>query len=664
MPKRFRISLNFLQLIFLLLASGFLMGYAQDVGVTQIIAPVGTIDSGWVVTPQARIQNFDTIPHTFPVIFRIGAFYNRDTIVFNLPPLDSVIVNFSPWLASQLGIHITKCSTALVGDRNPYNDAVIDSVTVGSDFGIIEVLSPRGFVRDSTIIMPRVWLMNYGIFPETLEVWLAIEGEEADYEESVRVFLPPQESVIASFPPWLASPPGEYEGTVWIDPAGDYNPLNDKLDFEFIVAEPGNFIQGKPLPAGTNPKKKVKSGGALTTVVRNIKDQAEILIFAFKGNNTRGFFAYNVNEQKWEIKESIPFAPPPAPAKRVKSGASLCYDGENTVYALKGNNTLEFWAYSVAGNNWLPKPSVPLGSGKKVKGGAGLVLVPEGTKKYVYCLKGNKTNEFYKFDISTNEWITTLPAAPGGEKGFGPGSCIVYDSLNQRIYALKSKTNELFYYDVNSLSWYNCLGMPFNSDILETENKKAKDGTAMTIDDSVTIYALKGGTQEFWSYNISTNSWLEKDTIPLGIARKKVKGGGALAFVAKTSGAKGRGEGEIYALKGNNTDEMWIFLTEAVPPKNQSIAKSSAKLLISDSKLSLLPNPCRGKTVLHDVSRFNAFTIKVYNIAGLLLSQIGSKNIRQTDALVLNLSNLDTGVYILRFESADFHQNLKLIICD
>ena len=46
-----------------------------DVGVTQIIAPTGIIDSGTVVTPQAGVKNFGTSSATFPVAFRIGTFY-------------------------------------------------------------------------------------------------------------------------------------------------------------------------------------------------------------------------------------------------------------------------------------------------------------------------------------------------------------------------------------------------------------------------------------------------------------------------------------------------------------------------------------------------------------------------------------------------------------
>ncbi|MEO0093053.1 MAG: T9SS type A sorting domain-containing protein [candidate division WOR-3 bacterium] len=520
------------------------------------------------------------------------------------------------------------------------------------DVGVVEVLTPRGIIRNMSQILPRVFLQNFsGVPVETCRVFLEIE--EADYSDTVIISLPASVPIVpVEFRPWIATPPDEYEGAAWIVLPGDTNPDNDLLEFEFVVADTGYFFQVESLPPGVNPKKRVKSGGSLVRGYRTLVDQlVDTLIFAFKGNNTRAFLAYNVREMNWQFMESIPYALPPNKQKRVKSGAALCYDGGDTIYALKGNNTLEFWAYSVLANSWLQKTDVPIGAGKKVKGGAGLAFVKEDGKKYVYCLKGNKTNEFYKFDIANGNWITTLRPAPGGTKGFGPGSCIVYDSLNQRIYALQGSTNQLFYYDIKGDSWVGRAGMPFDSDILETEGKKAKDGTAMTIDDSITIYALKGGTQEFWSYNITKDSWYEKDTIPLGLARKKVKGGGALVFVAKSSGTKGRGEGEIYALKGNNTNEMYVFLTEAVPPKKESAINSSTRGDKSEFRI------LNFERAVSNSSGLAPSTIKIYNAAGRLLKQ----SLLATDHSE-HLRNFGSGIYFLFIEGKGFSRSFKLVI--
>ena len=667
-------------IVSLFLFCGLLVTYAQvNVGVTDIIAPVGSVDSGTVVAPMADVRNFGGVPVSFPVIFRIGAFYTDTQFVSNLLPGDSIVVTFVSWSASPLGTHITKCSTALAGDVDPANDAVFDSVRVlpfiipRCDIGVDEILSPRGFIRDSTEIIPQVVVTNYGTSPESLSVWLAIY--DADYEESTAVFLFPGESRTVQFVPWLATPPEEYDGDAWVELPGDTNPNNDDLYFEFTVAEPATFTQGESLPPSTNPKKKVKSGGSLTRVTSTSLDQIDTLIFAFKGNNTRGFLAYDVSKMTWQTKESIPFASDKK--KRVKAGASLCYDGEGTIYALKGNNTLEFWAYSVSGNNWQPKKNVPVGAGKKVKAGAGLVFVTKGPdKNYVFCLKGNKTREFYAFDIAGDSWQTTLPVAPiGGGKGFGAGSCIIYDSINQRIYALKGSVNEFFAYDVNGNTWLDRTGMPFDNDILETANKKAKDGSAMTIDDSVTIYALKGGTQEFWYYNITSNLWTEMDTIPLGLSRKKVKGGGALAYVAHGISTKGRGEGEIYALKGNNTNEMWVFLTEAAAPKKSGVYEFATKSSDQTFQPFLAPDPCFGRTVMRnssspswigcrneglDLYYLGSLTIKIFDITGKLLEQIRTGNTNQ-NSVSLDFQNLKSGVYFLQVEQGTTRRRVKLV---
>ena len=106
-----------------------IISLTKDVGLTQIIAPTGTIDSDTIVTPQAKVKNFGTDSVAFPVIFRISPSYSDTQNIDNLASGDSIVVSFVPWTAL-VGIHTTKCTTALAGDQNPSNDAISDSVIV------------------------------------------------------------------------------------------------------------------------------------------------------------------------------------------------------------------------------------------------------------------------------------------------------------------------------------------------------------------------------------------------------------------------------------------------------------------------------------------------------------------------------------------------------
>lgn len=98
----------------------------RDVGAVSITAPVGSVPMDTVVIPAARLHNFGNGVDSVPVIFTIGTFY-ADTIRTR-----DTMVTFAPCTLKVAGTFSTVCSTALVGDVNPTNDAVHDSVVVAS----------------------------------------------------------------------------------------------------------------------------------------------------------------------------------------------------------------------------------------------------------------------------------------------------------------------------------------------------------------------------------------------------------------------------------------------------------------------------------------------------------------------------------------------------
>ena len=117
----------------------------RDVGVLSISAPTGIVPEDTVVIPAARLRNFGNTADSFPVIFRIGTFY-EDTVRTN----DSVVA-FKPCTLSVSGTFSVMCSTAKYLDVIPTNDAVYDSVQVTAgginatdDPGIPRTVSLRG----------------------------------------------------------------------------------------------------------------------------------------------------------------------------------------------------------------------------------------------------------------------------------------------------------------------------------------------------------------------------------------------------------------------------------------------------------------------------------------------------------------------------------------
>jgi len=111
----------------------------RNVGVVGITAPTGAVPYDTVVIPSATLLNVGNTVDSFPVIFRIGTFY-EDTARTN----DSV-VTFRPCTLNVAGTFATECSTAMVGDVDSSNDFVFDSV----------VVTPPGIAASVNPTLPR-----------------------------------------------------------------------------------------------------------------------------------------------------------------------------------------------------------------------------------------------------------------------------------------------------------------------------------------------------------------------------------------------------------------------------------------------------------------------------------------------------------------------------
>jgi len=274
------------------------------------------------------------------------------------------------------------------------------------------------------------------------------------------------------------------------------------------------------------------------------------LVYAAKGNKTYEFYAYSPGSNEWTqpYPNGLNLIPSGTEGKPPSKGCRGVCDGDNCVYMTKGNNTVGFWRYSVSDDTWVQLRDVPLGTkNKKVKGGTDMAYV-HGDVDYVYLLKGYK-NEFYRYKVSSDSW-QSLPSPPAPITKYNNGSWLVSDG-GSRLYAHQASYHTLYAYDVNSGTWGSILpGMPF---VGRTGRiKKSKDGGSATWFAGA-VFALKGGnSQEFWKYAPATDSWKELDTLPqVGSSgrKKRVKNGGDVTCA----------DNSFYALKGNNTRELWRY---------------------------------------------------------------------------------------------------------
>jgi hypothetical protein len=114
--------------------------------------------------------------------------------------------------------------------------------------------------------------------------------------------------------------------------------------------------------------------------------------------------------------------------KKVKDGAGLAYHAGH-LYAQKGGNTFEFWTYAADSDRWAQGPDVPMGTGKKVKGGGALVYASGPNALYEF--KGNNTLDFFKYGFSTY----TLPLGGSTQGG------VMTASLDAQHSALRIAPN-------------------------------------------------------------------------------------------------------------------------------------------------------------------------------------------------------------------------------
>ncbi|MCX8014929.1 MAG: hypothetical protein N2748_02815, partial [candidate division WOR-3 bacterium] len=412
-------------------------GVLRDGEVLSIINPKDTIPEGTIITPRAKVKNSGNITESFNVRFKIGNAYNKTKSITNLLPTDSITINFdSTWLAVR-GNYQVKCSTEVLRDTNKTNDYKIANLTVAFyDIELQDIITPATndtfFTNES--IMPKVIVKDNSEFSSSslCKVYCQLKGTNTIYLDSVQhLFLPGKTDTITFRNKSLVGiNDGIYKCSTWVVRNNDLVPNNNVKTSLFFIT---NLITSygwrklKEIPG----IKVVKAGGALVAGQQN-------KIYALKGNSTREFFVYNVNKDSWQNLDSIPVYPDNR--KKVGKGGSLTYNkfsNPNIIYAIKGNNTLEFWAYNVDSNSWLPKANIPAGT-KKVKGGAGIAFVKKGNQTYVYLLKGNNTKEFYCYHCQANTWLTDLAQPPDGPDGklYKDGSCITAGP-NNKLYVLK-----------------------------------------------------------------------------------------------------------------------------------------------------------------------------------------------------------------------------------
>ncbi len=262
------------------------------------------------------------------------------------------------------------------------------------------------------------------------------------------------------------------------------------------------------------------------------------LIYALRGNGTVQAWRYDPGSDVWSD-----FAVTDAPAS-VSAGGSLVQETGDKFYALRGGGS-DFWGYESAVDSW----DTSLGSFAGGVGDGGSMAYNGDTNR-LYGFRGSNTNSFRRYRFAGGGpgpppgWV----GAPDAPDTVGSGGSLV--TANGDLHAFRGGGSSAFWRfdpdDGPDGSWSTGGGDPSDAPA------GVSSGGTLTWDGGDYIYALRGGGSDaFWRYSLSGDSWEVMASTPASVAA-----GGAITYGAGDT---------IYAMQGDQAAGFWKF--EVTPPR-------------------------------------------------------------------------------------------------
>jgi len=185
---------------------------------------------------------------------------------------------------------------------------------------------------------------------------------------------------------------------------------------------------------------------------------------------------------------------------------SVAYIENNRKFYIATGNGLQFYEYDLDTNIWTRLADSP----QTVGYGGGTVNGPNG---YIYATRGNNSTDFYRYSIANNTWDTGISSVP---LTIGYGSSLVYDGT-QYIYVLRGNGSDYFWrYDTLADTWESLSRVDYGAPTI-TANNAASTGGCLAIDKTnKLIYSIQGNSQPGFSvYNIDTDQWTGIPSVPI-----------------------------------------------------------------------------------------------------------------------------------------------------
>jgi hypothetical protein len=531
----------------------------HDIGVMSIIAPLGVVDSGATVTPQAWLRNYGDSNEVFTARMTVGTSY-ADTASIALGAEDSVLHSFAPVALSNRGALAVKCSTRLATDGNLANNQKTDSVFVRVlDAEADSILGPAGTVDSGSTITPRANIRNRG----NTSVTFIARFDIGSWSDTQNETLAAGATRADSFAHWTASQRGPLTVRCTTLLAGDMVPANNFKTSTVAVAVHDVGAKAIIAPTGLIPPGPVFPQAR----VHNYGTARESMTVAFTINSPTPY------SQTVGLPNGLPLAQDTIIKFTSWTATTGSFTAKCSTYLATDQ---------ISANNVVSSPFT-VGA---VDVGVTTILTPTGSNDTSAALTPSAKvknlgafsatfKAFFRLDNGLDP-VIYVESVSIANLSVGSESTVTF-SVWPKPHAAGNYATRCSTYLAGDANHVNdTSGGSFRITVLPSEtgwvrkadapvgpkNKRVKDGGVLACSnssdlsdgsDASYIYALKGNnTCEFYRYNIATNTWEAKESIPaVGISGKKkcVKKGSALTKMG----------GKIYGIKGNNSLEFWSY---------------------------------------------------------------------------------------------------------
>jgi hypothetical protein len=287
----------------------------------------------------------------------------------------------------------------------------------------------------------------------------------------------------------------------------------------------------------------------------------ERYVYAIRGSGDDAFFRYDTIADSWESLANTDFnAPTNQPNNMTNSGASLAYDGENTIYLTQGGSRDGFSAYDMVSNSWGVLSDLPA-----IAANGSVIDYDDGTKS-VYYLGGLSKTFFYKYSVETATWTelaeTPMPVAAGSSMKIIDGN--IYMSPGGGSAAM-------YKYDISKDAWLIPTVGLFGGWFRGSDSRTFGYGADIVRGDGNNMYLTRGQYDNlFVRYNTETGVATRMADMPFGVYL-----GAELVY--------DNVQGRIYATASNQYRKFYyydiandIWVEEASDPPPFDVGEGSA----------------------------------------------------------------------------------------